>query len=52
MNPLSFVHWVVCPSLYGLWWHHGQKRKGSSEAIKRRRTENPMNTRERAHQRP
>ena len=20
MNPLSFVHWVVCPSLYGLWW--------------------------------
>ena len=21
MNPLSFVHWVVCPSLYGLWWH-------------------------------
>jgi hypothetical protein len=31
---------------------NGQKRKGSSEAIKRRRTENPMNTRERAHQRP
>ena len=21
MTPLSFVHWVVCPSLYGLWWH-------------------------------
>ena len=20
MTPLSFVHWVVCPSLYGLWW--------------------------------
>ena len=21
MNPFSFFHWVVCPSLYGLWWH-------------------------------
>ena len=20
MTPFSFVHWVVCPSLYGLWW--------------------------------
>ena len=20
MNPFSLVHWVVCPSLYGLWW--------------------------------
>ena len=30
---------------------NGQKRKGSSEAIKRR-TENTMNKRERAHQRP
>jgi hypothetical protein len=30
--------------------HNGQKRKGSSEAIKRR-TDNPMNKRERAHQR-
>ena len=28
-----------------------KKRKGSSEAIKRR-TDNPMNKRERAHQRP
>ena len=30
----------------------GQKRKGSSEAIKRRRTDNPMDKRERGHQRP
>ena len=22
MTPFSFVHWVVCPSLYGLWWAH------------------------------
>ena len=21
MTPFSFVHWVVCSSLYGLWWH-------------------------------
>jgi hypothetical protein len=20
MTPLCFVHWVACPSLYGLWW--------------------------------
>jgi hypothetical protein len=20
MTTFSFVHWVVCPSLYGLWW--------------------------------
>ena len=20
MTPFSFVHWVVCPSLYDLWW--------------------------------
>jgi hypothetical protein len=48
-------------SLYGLWWalslfrYHkekkgrypnGQKRKGSSVAIKRRRTDNPMEKRE------
>jgi hypothetical protein len=31
----------------------GQKRKGSSsEVIKRRGTDNPMDKRERAHQRP
>ena len=30
---------------------NGQKRKGSSEAIKRR-TDNPMDKRERGHQRP
>jgi hypothetical protein len=31
---------------------NGQKKKGSSEAIKRRRADNPMNKRERGHQRP
>jgi hypothetical protein len=76
MTPFSFVHWVVYPSLYDLWWplslfpigclpREGQtkqwtkekgvigghkekdrqpnekKRKGSSEAIKRR-TDNPF----------
>jgi hypothetical protein len=30
---------------------NGQKRKGSSEAIKRRRADNPMEKRERGHQR-
>jgi hypothetical protein len=67
MTPFSFVHWLVCPSsLYDLWWAlsflsiglsaflsfaNGQKRKGTSEVIKRR-TANPMDKRERGDQRP
>jgi hypothetical protein len=31
---------------------NGQKRKGSLEAITKRRTDNPMDKRERGHQRP
>jgi hypothetical protein len=62
MGPFSFFHWVVCPSLYDLCWAlsllfnadnpNRQKRKRSSEAIKRRRTDNPMEKRERGDQRP
>jgi hypothetical protein len=48
LSPLSFVHWVVCPSSP----YDGQKREGSSETIKRRRTDNIMEKRERIHQRP
>jgi hypothetical protein len=61
MRPFSFVHWVVCLSLYGLWWSLSlwsktrtdnpiYKREGSSEVIMRR-TDNPMDKRERGHQR-
>jgi hypothetical protein len=57
VNPLSFIHWVVCPlwtkEKGGIRGHkekkdrqpNGQKREGSSEAIKR--TDNPMDKRER-----
>jgi hypothetical protein len=59
VTPFSFVRWVVSPSsFYGLWWAlskdrqpNGQKRKGSSDVIKRR-TDNPINKRDRCHQRP
>jgi hypothetical protein len=40
---------LFCP--LGFLSFYGQKRKGSSEAIKRRRTDNPMDKRERVHQR-
>jgi hypothetical protein len=52
MTPFSFVHWVVYPSLYDLRQPNGQKKKGSSEAIKRRRADNPMDKNERGHKRP
>jgi hypothetical protein len=45
MNPFSFVRWVVGQP-------NGPKRKGSSEVIRRRRTDNPMEKREKAHQTP
>jgi hypothetical protein len=65
MTPISFVYWVVCPSRQTTQWTkekgiirgdkekdrqpNGPKRKGSSETIKKR-TDNPMDKRERGHQ--
>jgi hypothetical protein len=48
MTSLSFVHWVVYPSLRQ---PNGEKREESSKVIKRRRTDNTMDKRERGHQR-
>jgi hypothetical protein len=51
MNPFSFVHGVIRGHKEKDRQPNGQKTKGSSEAIKRRRADNPMEKRERGHQR-
>jgi hypothetical protein len=53
MTPLSFVHWVVCPSLYGLWWPLSLLSIGLSVLLLfMASTDNPMDKRQRVHQRP